>query len=67
MQRDARALLPDELAGRERDLAHDRAQERRLARAVRAGKRQPVASLDLERDAVEQRLAGEFLAQIGRE
>ena len=27
--------------------------------------REPVAALDLERDAVEERLAGELLAQVG--
>ena len=65
MQRDARALLPGELAALERDLAGERAQERRLPGAVRAGEREPVAALDLEGDAVEEDVAGELLAERG--
>ena len=67
VQRDARALLPGELAARELGLADQRAQQRRLAGAVRAGEREPVPALDLERDAVEERLAGELLAERGRD
>ena len=63
VERDAGALLPGELAARELGLAHERPQQRRLAGAVRAGERQPVAALELERDAVEERVAGELLAQ----
>ena len=47
------------------DLAGERAQQRRLAGAVRPGEREPVAPLDLERDAVEERRAGELLAEVG--
>ena len=39
VQRDARALVPGELAALELRLAHERAQQRRLAGAVRAGQR----------------------------
>ncbi len=63
VQRHARALLPGELAARQLGLADQGAQQRRLAGAVRAREREPVAALDLERDAVEQRLAGELLAE----
>src|SRR5262249_45589246 len=59
-QRDARTLLPGELAALQLGLAGERAQQRRLARAVRSGQREPVAALELERDAVEQRLAGQL-------
>ena len=63
VQRHARALLPGELAARQLGLADQRAQQRRLAGTVRAGERKPVTPLDLERDAVEERLAGELLAE----
>ena len=65
VQRDARALLPGELAAGELGLADQRAQQRRLAGAVRAREREPVAALDLERDAVEERVAGELLPERG--
>ena len=65
VQRHAGALLPGELAARELGLAHQGAQQRRLAGAVRAGEREPVAALELERDAVEERLAGELLPERG--
>ncbi len=65
VERDARALLPGELAALQLDLADERAQQRRLPGAVRAGEREPVAPLDLERDAVEERVAGELLAETG--
>ena len=42
----------------------DRAQQRRLAGAVRPGEREAVPALDRERDAVEERIAGELLAQL---
>ena len=64
VQRDARALLPGELAALERHLAGERAEQRRLAGAVRPGEREPVAALDLERDAVEERRARELLAEV---
>ena len=65
MQRDARALLPRELAAVQRRLAGERAQQRRLARAVRPGERQAVGALDLERDVVEENRAGKLLAERG--
>jgi hypothetical protein len=65
VQRDARALLPRELAAGQLGLADQRAQEGRLAGPVRPGERKPVAPLDLERDAVEERLAGELLPERG--
>ena len=43
----------------------ERAQQRRLPGAVRPGERQPVAPLDLERDAVEEDVAGKLLAERG--
>src|SRR2546427_4529408 len=44
-----------ELAAVKLRLAREDPKQRRLAGAVRAGKREPLAALDLERDAVEQR------------
>src|SRR5262249_40167696 len=64
VQRDARPLLPGELAALERDLPLQRAEERRRAGSVRPGERDSVAALDLEGDAVEERRAGELLAEI---
>ena len=63
VQRDPRAPLESELAALERRLTGDRAQQRRLPGAVRAGERQAVAALDLERDAVEQRISGQLLPE----
>ena len=57
VQRDARPLLPGELPSLELGLAHQRPQQRRLARPVRAGEGKPVASLHLEGDAVEEGVA----------
>ena len=65
VQRDARALLEGELAAVDRRLAREHPQQRRLARAVAPGDGQPVAALELERDAAEQRLAGDVLAEVG--
>jgi hypothetical protein len=45
--------------------ADQSAEQRRLAGAVRPGKRDAVAALDLERDAVEERVAAQLLAQVG--
>ena len=67
VERDAGSLLPGQLACLERDLADQRPQERRLARSVGAREREPVASLDLEGDAFEQRRARNLLAQVGRD
>ena len=52
-----------EVAALERHLARERAQQCRLAGAVRARERQAVAPLDLERDAVEEDAARELLAK----
>ncbi len=60
---DARALLERELAALERCFACDRTEQGCLAGTVGAGEREAVAALELERDAVEERLAGELLAQ----
>ena len=65
VERDARALRERELAALERDLARDRAQQRRLARAVRAREREPVAAPDREGHALEERVPGELLAEAG--
>ena len=62
---DARPFLERDLAALDARLAGERAEQRRLAGAVRAGEGDAVAALDLERDAVEQRIAGELLAKIG--
>ena len=65
VQRDARPLLDHELPAFDRGLAGEHAEQRRLAGAVRAGQREPVPALQLERDAVEEEAAREFLAQVG--
>ena len=65
VERDARSLRERELPALERGLAGDRAQERRLAGAVRAGQREPIAAADGERHVVEERVSGELLAQLG--
>jgi hypothetical protein len=65
VERDARSLLDHELATLDRRLAHEHAQERRLAGAVRAGEREPVAAFELERDPVEEEAARELLPQVG--
>ena len=65
VQCDARALLECDLAALDRRFADQRAQKRRLAAAVLARERQPLTAVDRERDAVEERVAGELLAQVG--
>ena len=65
MQGDPGSLLEGELAALEVGLADQRAQQGRLAGPVRPGQRHAVAALDLERHAVEQRIAGELLAEAG--
>ena len=65
VQRDARALLERELAAVLLGLAGEDPEQRRLAGAVRAGERDPVAALDFERDAVEEQVSCELLAQVG--
>ena len=64
VERDPRSLGERELATLERRLARERAQQRRLARPVRTRQREPVAPPDGERDPVEQRVAGQLLAQV---
>ena len=65
VERDPRVLGERELAARQRGLADQGTEERRLARAVRARERQPVAPPQAERDPVEERVAGELLAETG--
>ena len=65
VQRDPRALLQRELAALDRRLADDRAEQRRLAGAVLAREREPLAAVDRERDPVEERIPGELLAEVG--
>ena len=65
VQRDPRALLQRDLPALDRRLADDRPQQRRLAGAVLAGERQPLAAVDRERDPVEEGIPGELLAEVG--
>ena len=65
VQSDPDALLEGELAALETGLTHQSPEQRRLAGAIRAGQGDPVSPLDLERDAVEQRVAGDLLAEVG--
>ena len=64
MQRDACPLRERELAAVHLALTGQHAQQRRLAGAVRPGQRDAVATLDLERHAVEKKVSGKFLAQV---
>ena len=63
VQRDARALRERELAAVDLGLAGEHAQERRLAGAVRAAERDALATLHLERHAVEEQAPGQLLAE----
>ncbi len=65
VQRDLGALGQHQLAEIDRGLAGEHPQQRRLAGAVAARQRHPVAALELERDAPQQRLARDVLAQVG--
>jgi hypothetical protein len=65
VERDARPLLPGQLAGLERDLSGQGTEQRRLAGAVGPRQSKPVAAFDLERDGVEERRARELLAEVG--
>jgi hypothetical protein len=65
MERNPRPLGEDQLAALVVGLAVEDPEQRRLAGAVWAGKRNPVATLDLERDAVEELPAGKLLAELG--
>src|SRR6266550_284142 len=62
VQGNACPLRERELAAVLLRLAREDPEQRRLAGAVRAGQRDPVAALDLERDAVEQQVARELFA-----
>ena len=62
---DSRALGEGELAAVDLAFADEHPQQRRLAGAVRAGEREPLAPLDRERDALEEQRPGELLAQVG--
>ena len=65
VQGDARPLLERELAAVLLRLAGEDPEQRRLAGPVRPGERDPVAPLDAERDAVEEQVPGQLLAQVG--
>ena len=60
---DACSLAKRELPRVGSDLPGEHAQQGRLSRSVGTGKRNAVAPLDLERDSVEQRIAGKLLAE----
>ena len=64
MQRDLVALGEHQLAEVDRRLAGEHPQQRRLAGAVAARQRHPVAALELERDPAQQRLARDVLAEV---
>jgi hypothetical protein len=49
----------------DRGLAREHAQQRGLAGAVAAGQSHPFAPLELERDAAQERLSSDVLAQVG--
>src|SRR5262245_7470302 len=63
VERHAGAFLEHEVAALKARLADERPQQRRLAGAVRAGERDAIAPLDLEGDAVEERVSAELFAQ----
>ena len=62
VERKPRALRQRELAGVDRRLTSEHPQQRRLAGAVAAGDRHPVAPLKPERDAAQQRAACHVLS-----
>ncbi len=64
VERDLDVLGQHELAEVGRGLAGQHPQQGGLARAVAAGQGHPVAALELERDAAQQRLARDVLAEI---
>ena len=65
VQRDPHALREGQLAAVDRRLAGEHPQQRRLAGAVAPGDRHPLAAFELERDAAQQRLAGDVLGEVG--
>jgi hypothetical protein len=64
VERDARPLRECERAAVDAELAGQHPKQRRLPGAVRPGEGEPVAALDLERDAVEQRVSRDVLAEL---
>ena len=65
VERDPRALREGELTALQRRFARDCAQQRGLARPVRACEREPVTSPDREGHTLKQRIPGELLAEAG--
>ena len=65
VQGDLAALLEDEVAAVDRRLAGEHPQQRRLAGAVAPGDREPLAALELEGHAPQQRVARDVLAEVG--
>src|SRR5687768_13955698 len=63
MQSDSRALGERKFAAVGLQLAREDSEERCLPRAVRAHQGHPLPALDLEADAVEERVAGDLLAE----
>jgi hypothetical protein len=67
VERDARVLGERELSRLERRLADESPEQRRLAGPVRPGERQTVSPAQAKRHPVEEGIAGELLAQPGRD
>ena len=67
VERDPRSLLQRDLAALDRRLAHDRAEQRRLPGAVLPRQGEPLPAVDREGDSVEERVARELLAEVGRD
>jgi hypothetical protein len=65
VERDAHTFREAELAAVKRLLAREHPQQRRLAGSVATGDRHPLARLELERDAAEQRYSGDVLREVG--
>src|SRR6202041_3430501 len=64
VQRDAHALAEAQLTAIDRLLAGEHPQQRRLTRAVAPRDRHALAALELERDAAQQRFAGDVLVEV---
>src|SRR5215211_3818375 len=64
VEREPGVLRERELPAVDARLAAEHAQQRGLARAVAAREREPVAALELERDAPQERASGHVLGQI---
>ena len=64
VQSDPRPLGHRDRPAVELGLAVQQPEERRLAGPVRPGERDAIPALDLERDVVEQRIAGKLLAEV---